>query len=117
MSKYRVADIVEVDLNPTRGHEQKKVRPCVVINVHPRLDLITVFPVTDSHNKNGNIFIEIKDLKQAGLTKPSVIDTFQIRTLSLQRVNRVLGTISNKEIFSCRRNLALIFEIDEEHLL
>ena len=29
---YQQGEIVFVDLNPTRGHEESKVRPCVVIS-------------------------------------------------------------------------------------
>lgn len=117
MSSYAIAEVVEVSLDPTIGQEQKKTRPCVVINVHPRLDLVTVFPVTDSAGKNGKVFVEIKDLKAAGLKKSSVIDTYQIRTLSIQRVIKRLGKISEEELFECRKSIALIYEIDEEHLV
>ena len=116
LSNYSVAEVVEIDLDPTKGHEQKKTRPCVIINVHPMLDLINVFPITDSINKSGRVFIVIKDLKSAGLIKASVIDTYQIRTLSVNRINKKMGKISADEVFACRKSLALIFEIDEEHL-
>lgn len=117
MNKFSVGEIVLVDLDPSKGHEQKKTRPCLVINVHPRLDLLTVFSITDSKGKSGKIFVEIKDYRSAGLTKSSVIDTYQIRTLSAERIAKRLGKVSDNEIFSCRRSIALIYEIDEEHLV
>jgi mRNA interferase MazF len=116
LSSYLISDVVQINLNPTRGQEQKKIRPCVVINVHPKLQLITVFPITDSLNKNGKVFVKIKNLKTAGLSKPSVIDTYQIRTLSVDRIVKKMGQVSAEEIFECRKLIALIFEIDEEHL-
>ncbi|HEY8271018.1 MAG TPA: type II toxin-antitoxin system PemK/MazF family toxin [Pseudobdellovibrionaceae bacterium] len=116
MSNFSVGEVVLLDLDPSKGHKQKKTRPCVVINVHPRLDLLTVFPITDSKGKSGKVFIEIPDLNSAGLTKPSVIDTYQIRTLSTQRIIKKLGKISDDNIFDCRKCIALIYEIDEEHL-
>ncbi len=116
LNKLSVGDVVEVNLDPTLGHEQKKTRPCVVMTVHPRLDLITVFPISDAAGKSGKIFIRIQDLKAAGLKKDSIIDTYQIRTLSKLRVNKRMGAISPSELFECRKNLALIFEIEEEHL-
>ncbi|MEN0060379.1 MAG: type II toxin-antitoxin system PemK/MazF family toxin [Bdellovibrio sp.] len=108
MSNFSVGEVVLVDLNPTR--------PCMVINVHPRLDLITVFPITDSNGKSGKVFVEIKDLKSAGLRKTSVIDTYQIRTLSTDRIIQKMGSASENEIFECRKSIALIYEIDEDHL-
>lgn len=116
LSNYSVGEVVLVDLDPTKGHEQKKTRPCMVINVHPRLALITVFPITDSNGKSGKVFVEIKDLKTAGLTKASVVDTFQIRTLSTDRIIQKMGSVSESEIFECRKSIALIYEIDEDHL-
>ncbi len=116
MSKLSVGDVVEVNLDPARGHEQRKIRPCLIINLHPKLDLLTIFPITDAAGKKGRVFVPIKDLKTSGLKKNSVIDTFQIRTLSTDRILRRLGEISKSELFECRRNIALIYEIDEEHL-
>lgn len=116
MSDFLVGDVVSINLDPTKGHESKKTRPCIIINIHPKLELITVFPVTDGKNKKGQIFVSIKNLKSAGLVKASVIDTYQIRSLSKERVVKKMGFISKDEIFECRKNIALIFEIDEEHL-
>lgn len=116
MSNFSIGDVVSIDLNPTKGHESKKTRPCVVITVHPKLELVTIFPITDATNKKGQVFVPVKNIKAAGLTKPSVIDTFQIRSVSKERVIKKMGAISEIELFECRKNIALIFEIDNEHL-
>jgi mRNA interferase MazF len=112
-----IGHVVQVNLDPTIGHEQKKTRPCIVINVHPKLELITVLPVTDATNKKGKVFVQIVDLKTAGLRKPSVIDTYQVRSLSKSRIVKKLGEVSDVKINECRKSLALIFEIDESHLV
>lgn len=114
---FVVGDVVLVNLNPSIGAEQKKTRPCMVINNHPKLDLVTVLPITDSANKKGSVFVTVADEKLAGLSKPSVVDTYQIRCLSSQRIIKKLGTLTHQEIHDCRSALALIFEIDEEHLI
>jgi len=116
LSKFSVGDVVRVNLDLTTGDESKKTRPCVVINVHPKLQLVTVFPITDAGNKKGQVFIPVHNFKAVGLIKPSVIDSLQIRTLSVNRIINKTGAISASEIFECRKNIALIFEIDEEHL-
>lgn len=113
---YAVGDIVEVNLNPTAGDEKGKTRPCLVVSVHPALKLISVLPITDGTNKKGPAFIPINDFKKAGLSKVSVIDTFQIRTLSTTRISKKMGITTKTEILKCRKNLALIFCIEEEHL-
>lgn len=111
-----IGDVVQINLDPTIGHEQKKIRPCVIATLHPKLDLVTVFPITDAAHKRGQVFVPIANLKAAGLTKPSVIDTYQIRSLSKLRIIKKLGEVSDIEIHACRKSIALIFEIDEEHL-
>lgn len=116
MSSFSVGEVVLLNLDPAKGHEQKKTRPCMVINVHPKLDLLTVFPITDASGKSGKVFVEIKDLKTAGLSKASVIDTYQIRTLSSDRIVKAMGSVSDDVVFECRKSIALIYEIDEEHL-
>ncbi|WP_157678771.1 type II toxin-antitoxin system PemK/MazF family toxin [Bdellovibrio bacteriovorus] len=116
MSKYSVGDVVELKLDPVQGQEKGKTRPCLVIFQHPKLDLITVLPVTDASGKKGAAFVTVKNLAAAGLSKDSVIDTLQIRTLSSGRITKALGKVSKSELFLCRKSLALIFEIDEVHL-
>jgi mRNA interferase MazF len=115
-NSLNIGEVVLVNLDPTIGAEQKKTRPCVIINIHPKLELVTVLPVTDATHKKSKVFVPITDKKLAGLSKPSVIDTYQIRTISKQRIIRKLGNLSDYEVHECRKVLALIFEIDEEHL-
>lgn len=79
--------------------------------------LITVVPITDASGKEKNpAFIKIQDLGRAGLNKDSVIDPNQIRTLSIERIQKKMGVIGDSELFEIRRLLALILQIDEEHL-
>ena len=98
------------------GDEQSKSRPCVVINAHPKLKLITILPITDALGKRGNAFIKIADAAKAGLEKESAIDVNQIRTLSTERIISKMGIVSDRELFECRKQLAIILEIDEEQL-
>jgi mRNA interferase MazF len=117
LNNYKAGDVVEVDLNPTIGAEKNKVRPCLIIEggLTP-LELVIVLPITDAKQKNSPIFVSIIDLKIAGLKKPSVVDTYQIRAISTKRVIRKLGHASKQEMFKIRFNLARILSIDEAHL-
>jgi mRNA-degrading endonuclease toxin of MazEF toxin-antitoxin module len=77
-----------VDLNPTVGPEKKKERFCLVIEKsNSPLNLIMILPITnDTGKRNSQFYVPIADLKQAGLSKPSVIDCYQIRTVSTERL-------------------------------
>lgn len=49
---YRQGDLVFVDLNPSKGHEQNKVRPCLIIsnnNYNKYFNTIIVIPISSSN--------------------------------------------------------------------
>lgn len=122
--RIEAGDIVRVDLNPTVGHEKKKERFCLVVEKgSSHLDLIIVLPITEDSGKRSNkLYVQITDLKQAGLHKSSVVDCYQIRTVSLERVVKnksgsfASGKVSEDVMFEVRKRLALLLDIGEEHI-
>ena len=87
--------IVLVNLDPTIGSEIKKTRPCVIISpdeMNKYLRTIIVAPMTTKSRKYPTR-IEIRHDDKQGWV---VID--QIRTIDKQRIIRVLGSLSPKEI-------------------
>jgi len=123
-SRIEAGDIVRVDLNPTVGHEKRKERFCLVVEKGcSHLDLIIVLPITEDTGKRGNkLYVQIADLKQAGLRKPSVVDCYQIRTVSIERLVKnksgsfASGKVSEDVMFEVRTRLALLLDIGEEHI-
>ncbi len=115
---YESGETVLVNLELTVGGEIRKTRPCLVIQsagIH--FDLIIVLPITDSEKKHSSsLHVLIADLKLAGLTKPSVIDCFQIRAISCARVIKGLGRIEDEVLGQVRSRLAKILDIGEEHI-
>lgn len=92
MSQY---SIVLVNLDPTIGSEIKKTRPCVIISpneMNRYLQTIVVAPMTSS-SKPYPTRVEIKQNKTKGWI---VLD--QIRTVDRQRITKIFGTLSDKEI-------------------
>nr|WP_314897042.1 type II toxin-antitoxin system PemK/MazF family toxin [uncultured Flavobacterium sp.] len=87
--------IVLVNLDPTIGSEMKKTRPCVIISpneMNTFLQTIVVAPMTSS-SKTYPTRIEINHDKKKGWI---VLD--QIRTVDRQRITKVLGNLTEKEI-------------------
>ncbi len=87
--------IVLVNLDPTVGSEMKKTRPCVIISpneMNKFLQTIVVAPMTSS-SKTYPTRIEINHDKRKGWI---VLD--QIRTVDRQRIIKVLGNLTEKEI-------------------
>ena len=87
--------IVLVNLDPTIGSEIKKTRPCVIISpdeMNKFLQTIVIAPMTSS-SKNYPSRVEIRHNKTKGWI---VLD--QIRTVDRQRITKVLGYLTSKEI-------------------
>jgi len=91
----RQYQIVLVNLDPTVGSEMKKTRPCVIISpneMNKYLQTIVVAPMTSS-SKSYPTRVEINHDKKKGWI---VLD--QIRTVDRQRIIKVLGNLTEKEI-------------------
>lgn len=87
--------IVLVNLDPTRGSEIKKTRPCVIISpdeMNKHLHTIIVAPMT-TKSKKYPTRIEIKHENKIGWI---VVD--QIRTIDKKRIIKALGRLSHPEI-------------------
>jgi mRNA interferase MazF len=79
-------DFVLVDLNPVRGSEQVKTRPCLIISasdLNAVLPVVNILPISTYREKkvySNQVFIKSND---SGLNSDSVILSFQIRTVDL----------------------------------
>jgi len=96
--------IVLVNLDPTIGSEIKKTRPCVIISpneMNKYLQTIVIAPMTSS-SKTYPTRVEVKHNKAKGWI---VVD--QIRTVDRQRITKVFGSLSDKEISKLK---SVIFE-------
>jgi mRNA interferase MazF len=78
-----------VDLEPTEGDEINKERRCLVISSDAMgtLDLRIVVPLTTWQDKfEGRAWLtRVDPTPDSGLTRPSAADTFQVRSVSVNR--------------------------------
>lgn len=106
-------DVWLVDLNPTRGAEIQKIRPCIIANDDAigTLPLRIVIPLTDwkTHYLPVSWLIMINPSSVNGLQKTSTADCFQIRSVSLDRFVHKIGTISEADFERIQRGLATVF--------
>ena len=96
MNQY---EIILVNLDPTIGSEMKKTRPCVIISpdeMNKYIQTVVIAPMT-SASKKYPTRVEIKHNKTKGWV---VID--QIRTIDKKRVVKILGKLTEKEIFKVK---------------
>lgn len=86
-------DVFLVNLDPTVGHEIKKMRPCLVISpdeMNHHIRTVIVAPMTTK----GRSYPTRVSCKFKGKSGQVVLD--QLRTVDSVRLARKLGTISQK---------------------
>ena len=95
-------DIFWVDLNPTMGHEIKKVRPCVVLSpdeMNFNINTIIIAPMaTKSRSYPTRIKIEFGE-------KTGCIVLDQIRTIDKIRLKEKSGHLEETEILEVKNIL------------
>ena len=114
---FRPGDVVYVNLDPTKGAEKSKVRPCLVLEAGASpLPLVIVLPITEDNGRRGRLFVPIGDYSGAGLAKPSAVDCYQIRCLDVERLDARVGEVTEDVLEKVRRTLAIILDIGKEHV-
>jgi mRNA interferase MazF len=87
------------DLNPVRGHEQAGLRPVMILShdiFNERSGTVIAVAITSQSQKAG--FPLTLELKSTNLSKKSWIKISQIRTLSIERIGKVIGKASLEEL-------------------
>ncbi len=115
MTTLKRGMVIEVNLNPTKGSETGKVRPCVIVTndvYNERVPLIQVVPITGWSEKKGRIKtnVEIMPSKQNGLSKKSVLDCLQTRPIDHRhRLVKIRGELTAEDMKGVDEALKIIF--------
>jgi mRNA interferase MazF len=109
----RHGEVWWVDLDPVRGHEQGRHRPGLVISVDEFNQLphglIWVVPVTGRLQRH-SFAVEILP-PEGGLSKRSVALCHHLRSVSVDRLDRVLGTVARSTSEDVLRRICLILGV------
>ncbi len=100
--KIKQKDIFWANLNPSKGSEQAGKRPVVVISagaMNDNMPICIVCPISGQVKEYPACVVLLKS-KHNGLKKDSEILTFQIRTISQDRLTKKIGNISNSQLKS-----------------
>ena len=102
-------DVWWVDLDPVRGSEIKKTRPCVVlstniVNQHRRT--VVIVPLSASPQAAPPILVLIEC---AGRPAVAVVD--QIRAVAKERLHRPLGKLSAADLTAVEEALRRVLEL------
>lgn len=95
MSNPKQFDIYWVSLDPTRGVETRKTRPCVILtaNIFNRGRLIYVCPFLKGH-RDRPYTINVKANAQNGLDQDRRIDLRQLKAIDkIERLKNHMGSL------------------------
>ncbi len=97
---FTKGEIVDIDLgqppNEIKGHEQGMQRPCLVVKSLHQLGLLVILPITGTEAKYSLYTIVKISTGEGGLTKDSYALFHQIRTISIDRVKKRRGIVSER---------------------
>ena len=117
MTNLKRGMVVDVDLNPTKGSETGKVRPCVIVtnNIYnARVPVIQVVPITAWNEKKARIRTNVEinpDLNNA-LSKKSIADCLQTRPIDHRiRLIKVRGRLSSDIVDAIDTALRIVFDL------
>jgi mRNA interferase MazF len=108
--------VVGVELDPTFGHKQQGVRPCVVVSdpdviSDPRFPLLCVVPVTGTPGE-GLLYPPLAPGK-SGLAKKSFALIDHLRSIDKRRIRRVFGDLAREEMAAIDEGLAVFLGIGD----
>jgi mRNA interferase MazF len=99
MARILRGDIMWADLNPVRGHEQAGQRPVLVIShdvFNQRSGTVIALALTSQEPSAG--FPLTLELTTSDLPKRSWVKISQIRTLSVERLGKKIGSVAPEEL-------------------
>lgn len=111
----RRSEIWLVRLDPTIGSEISKTRPAVIVNDNAIgiLPLKVIVPITDWKEVFATRpwMVCLQPTSENGLSKVSGADTFQVRSVSENRLVKQLGQLDNDTIQRISEALAIVLAI------
>ncbi len=110
---YRQLEIRWVDLDPTRGAETKKKRPCVILQddvVNQGSRTIIVAPLLPGH-KDWPFVVNLTPTKTNGLDKDRHVNLKQLRAVDVSRIMTKQGMLEKRYLESIKAALSIVFAL------
>ncbi|HMB31086.1 MAG TPA: type II toxin-antitoxin system PemK/MazF family toxin [Desulfohalobiaceae bacterium] len=117
MNELKRGMVIDINLDPTKGSETGKIRPCVIVtnNIYnARVPIIQVVPLTEWSVKKAGIVtnVEIFPSQNNGLTKKSVADCLQTRPIDHRpRLVKVRGELEYHLTQKIDQALKVVFDL------
>jgi mRNA interferase MazF len=106
-----------INLDPTIGAEIKKTRPAVIVSSDAvgTLPLKVIVPLTDWKDRYAvaSWMVKVELDTHNGLEKSSAADTFQVRSVSVERFVRKQGRLAEALMSQISEGLGRVLEIEK----
>jgi mRNA interferase MazF len=99
MARILRGDIVWADLNPVKGHEQAGLRPVLILSpevFNDRSGTVIAMALTSQPQRAG--FPLTLEVSSVSLQKKTWVKISQIRTLSVDRLGKRMGHVTDEEM-------------------
>jgi mRNA interferase MazF len=99
MARILRGEILWADLNPVKGHEQAGLRPVLILSpeiFNERSGTVIAMALTSQAQRAG--FPLSMEITSVSLPKPTWVKISQIRTLSVERLGKRMGRVSDDEM-------------------
>ncbi len=109
---YKQLEIRWVNLEPTRGAETKKKRPCVILQsdlVNRGSRTIIIAPILPGH-KAWPFAVNLKPTKQNGLDKDRHINLKQLRAVDISRIENRQGLLETAYLELIKDAIRIVFD-------
>jgi mRNA interferase MazF len=113
VASYRQLEILWVDLDPTRGAETKKKRPCLILQddvVNQNSRTVIVAPILPGH-KNWPFVVNLKPTKSNGLDKERHVNLKQLRAVDVSRITNKQGMLEKRYLEAIKEALGIVFDL------
>jgi len=102
-----------VNWNPARGSQQAGRRPALVIqnDIGNEKSPTTIVAAISSSVRRYPMNVEVRP-PEGGLTQPSIVKAGQIMTILKERLERRLGTLTNKRMVQVDKAIRLSLSLD-----
>lgn len=110
---YRQLEIRWIDLEPTRGAETRKKRPCIIIQsnlINQGSRTIIVAPILPGH-KDWPFVVNVKPSKNNGLDKERHINLKQMRAVDVSRIQNRQGILERQYLKPIQEAIEIIFAL------
>ena len=117
MSNLKRGMVIDVNLDPAKGSETGKIRPCVIVTnntYNARVPVIQVVPLMAWSERKARIVTnaEIVPSSQNGLTKKTVADCLQTRPIDHRaRLVKVRGELEDEIMVKIDDALKIVFDL------